>query len=395
MSKSLRFSSAFAVRVVRYIGAIGLFCTTELDGRGLRVAYAQRVAIDSVPMLVMPTGRQREFGDVVGAVRLSNGTLVVADGGYRVVRFFDQRGKEIASQGRQGAGPGEYRHLAWIGRCAPDSVFAFDPNLARMTVLDSKGKVARTFRVAAGKDRPPYKVQCSETGEIVVVGWPQFKKEIPIGPYQVTQPIVRIDRSGGVLHTIGEFSGDERYRFERGDGPRIFGKTLAVALAQGRMYVGEGDRYAIRMLGMKGEMLGTLEVKRNPRPITQTDIDQYREASLAKVRDPDHRAAQRRGFGKYVFPDVFPFYAGLTVDPRGVIWIKNYPAPADLRETWTILSSDSSFHDVVMPRGFELLHTDTELVVGKATSATGTPEIRLYRAHRQADPSRSVVSPRR
>lgn len=51
------------------------------------------------------------FGDPIGATRLSNGTLVVADRSESVVLFFDSTGMVTRSVGRKGAGPGEFEDL--------------------------------------------------------------------------------------------------------------------------------------------------------------------------------------------------------------------------------------------------------------------------------------------
>lgn len=51
------------------------------------------------------------FGDVTGAVRLADRSVVVADEQSNNVRRFDANGQHMWSSGREGEGPGEYGGL--------------------------------------------------------------------------------------------------------------------------------------------------------------------------------------------------------------------------------------------------------------------------------------------
>lgn len=75
------------------------------------------------------------FDNIVNAVRLSNGTIVVANAGTRELRFFDSSGRFLYAQGRQGEGPGEYRTLTGLWRMGGDTLVAYDRSLGRMTVV--------------------------------------------------------------------------------------------------------------------------------------------------------------------------------------------------------------------------------------------------------------------
>ena len=54
---------------------------------------------------------------VEGAIRLSDGTVVVGDRGAAAVKYFDGSGRLVRTSGRQGQGPGEFQYLAWLQPC--------------------------------------------------------------------------------------------------------------------------------------------------------------------------------------------------------------------------------------------------------------------------------------
>lgn len=49
-----------------------------------------------------------DLGQVTGALRLSDGRIVVANGATSEIRWYDGEGQHLATAGRKGQGPGEY-----------------------------------------------------------------------------------------------------------------------------------------------------------------------------------------------------------------------------------------------------------------------------------------------
>ncbi len=126
---------------VSLIVAIGATCGTPTPA----AAQVERWAVDSTPVVDIPgvTADDRlNFEYPTGATRLSDGGLVVSDWWAGMLRFFDGSGILERSVGREGEGPGEFRSITWLDQCAPDSLFAWDPTLDRVTVLDADGRVA-------------------------------------------------------------------------------------------------------------------------------------------------------------------------------------------------------------------------------------------------------------
>jgi hypothetical protein len=59
------------------------------------------------------------FGEIAGIVRLDDGTIVVADGQARLIRYYDAQGVFIRQVGGQGGGPTDFDYLAALWHCGP------------------------------------------------------------------------------------------------------------------------------------------------------------------------------------------------------------------------------------------------------------------------------------
>src|SRR5688572_1803264 len=93
----------------------------ERDSAGIRIVESTRPAwpadeawtVDSTLVTVGTTegAPGQQLHQVVGAARLANGTLVIANGGSRQLLRYDSTGTFLGATGREGGGPGEFRAL--------------------------------------------------------------------------------------------------------------------------------------------------------------------------------------------------------------------------------------------------------------------------------------------
>ena len=114
------------------------------------------------------------FGNITGAVRLEDGSVVVADEQSHEVRKYDAGGRHLWTSGREGEGPGEYKGLLADCGAARErrsrrttGSWTESPNSIRtVSVTDT-----RLLRRAAGPG--PYGTPaCSPRGDVVFTGWP-------------------------------------------------------------------------------------------------------------------------------------------------------------------------------------------------------------------------------
>lgn len=143
-------------------------------------------SVDAAPLLriqgVTPAG-ELTFAGVAAATRSSDGTTVVADRITSSIHFFDRDGTHLGRFGREGDGPGEFRHIAWIGTCGSDRVHVWAMVGSRLTVVDKDRVVSsspgdsRTSLVAFSQDgrflgrlNLPADVTVDEVGADYVLG---------------------------------------------------------------------------------------------------------------------------------------------------------------------------------------------------------------------------------
>ena len=73
---------------------------------------------------------------VVGAARLADGSVVIANAGTGELRRYGFDGKHLGTTGRPGDGPEEFRAMSWLGRGDRDSIFVWDRGKNRVTVYE-------------------------------------------------------------------------------------------------------------------------------------------------------------------------------------------------------------------------------------------------------------------
>jgi len=84
-----------------------------------------------------------------------NGDLYLVDGVNNRVLVLNSRGKTNFSFGREGAGPGEFKHPLGIDISDEGKVFIADSGNHRIQVFDLKGNFLRMFTVTAGLQEKP------------------------------------------------------------------------------------------------------------------------------------------------------------------------------------------------------------------------------------------------
>ena len=87
-----------------------------------------------------------QFTRVAYAGRMSDGALVVVDGGSNEVRWFDPAGAFLFQAGGQGEGPGEFSRIATGTLTPQDTLVLYDSRNQRLTWFGRDGALVRTQR---------------------------------------------------------------------------------------------------------------------------------------------------------------------------------------------------------------------------------------------------------
>ena len=162
------------------------------------------------------------------------GGWIVADRTENQVRIYDGNGRLIIYFGREGRGPGEFRHLVGAVRVASDSLVTVD-SYGRVAVWTPDGALRREFTVPL---RAVSSVTFHPPSSLVVISAPRFANGVDpaAGEGPLTAP---------VIHLV-DIESEEL-------GPAILALQIdassvgAWSSVQGGSAQGDGDRYAVAL----------------------------------------------------------------------------------------------------------------------------------------------------
>lgn len=361
------------------------------DSAGVRIVESHRPrwgegegwVVEAVPSLqlgVVEGDTPDSFARVVDALRLPDGTIVVADWGNFQLRFFDDEGGFLWGVGREGEGPGEFAGIAQLASCGADSVIAWDPWLRRASVFDVRGEYGRGVVLEAPQQSGSvYRWRCGTGGEIVLMGWPRTDR-IPQGVHRPPVPVALASvRDGRITVALGEFPGDDRYGTPGGSGPAVLGRRTLVAMGKGQAYVGTGDSYEVRGYGLDGALRVLVRRPEAVLPVTREDLARYRDGELRGVSDPNRHRSIERWLAELEFPQTFPAYAALHTDADGRLWVQRYPRPGEDGTEWAVFGTEGEWlGDVAMPVGLEVYEIGRDYVLGGWRDELGVNYVRRH-----------------
>ena len=303
------------------------------------------------------------FGDVTGATRLPDGSVVVADRLSASLRYFSPEGRFIRSVGRKGEGPGEFDYLAALRRCG-DSLHAQDIGPRRITVFDLDGTLARTFSIAGPTaGQAPYMSDCNADGVYLNNGWDLSPVSTP-GRIRWTVPYWLSHPDGTVRTPLGAHPGSERLLFSWGSAPYPLGKEPVLALGRDAAYLGSADSFAIEVYALDGSPLRTIGLEE--RPPRTTGADRARFKLLDTLGKPARQQPQLVEEWPEDFPPTLPAYTHFIVDGDEHLWVRRYPAGAADTTTWVVFAPGGTARaEVRLPALFTVYEIGHDYILGR------------------------------
>jgi hypothetical protein len=323
---------------------------------------------------------------VVGALQLPDGNIVIANGGTNELRFFDPTGKWLKSEGRTGAGPGEYEYLRALGKCRAPGFAAFDLHW-QLNSYDAAGTFIEKSALRAPNGISPYNLACDEHGHLLILGWGHPAKGIPIGFYSARDRLVLASSDGTIRSDFGQRLVSERIGNEHGSRPHPAGRATLFALANDLVYVGSGERFELELYDL-GAKLRTL-VRGPAIPLSTTDSVKaaYLQSTLARV-SPDRQPALRNEIANMQWPETLPAYTKMIVDPNGIAWVRAFQLDPSASETWSLLDPERGYiGDLSLRAGQSLLEAGRDYLLVLNRDSLDVESVRRLRLNRPAQPS--------
>jgi hypothetical protein len=326
-----------------------------------------------------------QFFQIAGALELSDGRLVVANGGTGELRFYDASGDFLSSTGRKGSGPGEFQDIAWIERLAADSIMVYDFRLRRTSVFDSLGRFVRVsdlhFIDQIGGF--PTLVAPFADGSLLVALEQYFVGEREPGLRRDTTVYVRCSMEGALLDTLGSYPGAESFSIQEGDGWMgggvPFGHMSQATVHGAGYYYGSSDSYEIGYHASDGTLQRIIRLNRRSLEVTPEEIELFTQQSLARARDERRRQIRQQLYERMPWPDVMPAYGEFRIDAEDNLWVAEYLRPGDEQPRWTVFDPDGTMLGTVeTPPGFQILQIGSDFMLGRWQDELGVEHVRMY-----------------
>jgi hypothetical protein len=350
----------------------------ELPGTDVQTIDTVQWMVGAEPILEIGRSPAPEYQlhDVGGATRLEDGRVVIANRGSSELRVYDRKGSYLESWGRDGDGPGEFRHLHVMRRLNDGRLVA--ESSSRLTWFSDTGiymgsiqflarLVIPECRSAEDVLLPSGRVLLTESENQGVRGCPP----IPSGAHRHVNTVMIYDPLSEGWDTLGVFPGTERM----GNRYAVLGLSLLTATSPNQVFLGDTGGDSILVYSGEGVRLGALLV-----PFERREIP-------AGVRAQDevrwsNSLTGASGVRQVSYPDSFPGFGRLLADELGHVWVMRFPEVDGPYSSWVIagyrgttvetkdpvwrvqsLRSDA-FAEVTTPRGFYPLEIGADYLLG-------------------------------
>lgn len=351
-----------------------------------------------------------QFADVVAAVRLGNGDIVVADRGASELRSYDAEGTFQWRAGREGEGPGEFRRLDFLGRMAGDSLVTYDPMLLRVQIFDPGGGLSRTFRTELSRDigspggsAPDRAVGVAD--DRLIVRFVELDEEATPGIARwIDYRLVAVDLKDGSVTSLIVVDGEE-VNLRMGDGNGyyedryVFGDMPEFGAAAGAVAVIDSEAYRVQLVSpLDGATERIIRREVEPRAATDADFEAEVEGIVEMAfPDPDAVPAEqvdmvRRMWRSYARAPVLPVLRSVHVDAQGSVWVAPFHLAGADPPPFDVFALEGSWLGAVaLPPGLArayihylspYMEIGEDYVLGVWTDELDVQYVRMYRLNR-------------
>ncbi|MEX0601238.1 MAG: 6-bladed beta-propeller [Rhodothermales bacterium] len=295
------------------------------------------------------------FTSIRGASLLPAGRIVVADRGTSSVRIFDASGNFEVSMGRDGEGPGEFQGIGGLSVHLPDTIRVWDFATIRITNFLFDGSLVGTQRFDSHQPGGPGGLLDGLAGFFsdgdVALSW-TIAPRVSDGEVLPDETIFgRFSSEGSLKHLLGK--GQGLHRVSRSPDP--FSPYPHAVVYRDSVYFMNGVDGRVAIFGSSGEGVArTVEVT-----APQVESSLAWAALRHKILETGRESLLERMPAPRLSHT--PALAGMLVDDRGLIWVKEYDPTSDSvyfgpppgpGGTWLVVTPEGeSVATVAMPDG--------------------------------------------
>jgi len=361
---------------------------TVRDSAGVRIVVSDRpiwsgdaawkLSIEpDVEVGVFEGDDQYQLDRVMGVTRLSDGRIVVLNGGDSQLRFYDDSGEFLKAVAGAGDGPGELNRPTGLIRQAGDTLL-----VAMRAGWESSWFTGQGEFVTRGL------LDVARRGEVLDSLW-----GCPIRPGLLPDgTLVLCFGSGPDRDQQGFFSGASHWLVRMpydvswidtvgaGNYPDApFGIAGMTAVTAGGdpqdVFVGDAGSFEIGVIRDRQGRVGSIRYPEGLREAGPSDHRAY--DSLLNEFPP---ALRSRYLGSGSRPSRMPGFRNLHYDPEGYLWVVQYRAPWEVeRHSALVFRVDGPLMGTVeLPLGFEITEIGPDYVLGIWRDDLEVEYVRLY-----------------
>jgi hypothetical protein len=388
----------------------------RLDSAGVEIvihSYTREAVpslgwLDSVPDLEIGADEGSLpflFSSIPALGVLSDGTIVVVDGGTQEIRLFDSTGGHLGTFGGRGEGPGEFSRIGAMEIIRGDSIAVWDGRLRRASILGPSGVLGRTFTLSETGGGWAASVGFTGRADVVVTSFRRHEPALRgVGRarrYDSLQVTVYHD-AGAEIDTVGVYPGAERIKElnDIGDGRILadnplppFARETFVEVASGGVIVARNHRFEIRTFDVAGELRRILRLPNMVEQLGSQEVETYRRFLLGQARSSTERGWLEDRMDGFPPPRDRPAFGALVEASDGKLWVADYvasgelwagdsrPLPLESRVWWVFHGNGDLLGQIELPGRFDLMAMTGESVFGVALSELDVPRVERYRIH--------------
>lgn len=339
-------------------------------------------------------GAEYDLNEIRGAVRLSDGRVVVADNASGELRFFDSTGAFLLRGGRKGKGPGEFEQIMMLWALSGDTILVYDIASRRLSLFGPGGMFVRQVDLAAQGFMAP--AGLLDDGTIVASGFSFNPDSMPPKGtvFRNRLPALLIASDGSSIDTMATFEGMEVYTEEVSFGGRTFpnpmqvqfGRNTTLGARGDRVFVGDNARPEISVYDRAGTLVRIIRTAYTPVTVTEThrkaqetlNLERMGEAPLRGM--PKEMLDQIEGWVRNAkYAEQFPSFQTFLLDREGNIWIQEYTDPGEPLRYRVYGPGGEFILRTALPGDLRPLDIGRDYVLGAYKDGDGLEHVRLYR----------------
>jgi hypothetical protein len=326
-----------------------------------------------------------QLHQVMGALRLSDGRIVIANAGTEELRYYDASGVYLSASGRKGKGPGEFENLSRPRLFSGDSLLTWDWGNRRVSVFDPSGRFVRSFRLEApgGASSMPDLLGAFPNRTLLANEGRVFRPGDAAGVQRDSVRYLVHDMEGALVDTLGRFPGPEFFVVASDDAitvtSRAFARNPQMAPHDAGLYLGSNDSYEIGHYSLSGK-LDRLVRKAQPNlPVTPEDERLYIERRLESISNEAWRHQTEQMLADMPFPETMPAYSFMIVDAEENLWVLDFRRPGDEQPRWTVFDPQGVMLGIVeTPPTLLVYQIGADFVIGRWRDDFDVEHVRLF-----------------